>query len=354
MTGVNGDYYLDTLSGDVYHKESGVWVFIENIKGTAGANGAQGIQGIQGVQGNPGVDGDDGAPGPNIVTTTTTTNLTGLLKGDGANVGASNLSESDLTDAVSKKHANTLDHAQNSDTDLDATFEATFEKNANKGAVSGYAGLDASQKVPTANLGGSGAGSTNYLRGDQTWVVPPMPLLQYRRTGSTRERWFTLQTTCTAMTVSTALTADRIYAHPFLVPKAITLDKIAVNCTTLVAGGGLRLGIYSDSNGEPGALVLDAGTIDSSGTGVKTKDINQTLTPGLYWLAAASKSATHAFRVPAIAATINVFGVASTLPTGVGTHFYAAHAYGALPDPFPSPTEGTSLVYPAVFVRLSA
>jgi len=38
-------------------------------------------------------------------------------------------------------------HAQNNDNDLDPTFEATFEKVANKDAVSGYAGLDASQKV---------------------------------------------------------------------------------------------------------------------------------------------------------------------------------------------------------------
>jgi hypothetical protein len=156
------------------------------------------------------------------------------------------------------------------------------------------------------------------------------------------------------MTVSTALTANRIYAHPFIVAKTITIDRIAVNCTTLISGGGLRLGIYSDNNGEPGALLLDAGAVSTAATGVKTISISQQLTAGLYWLAAASSHATHAFRVPAIAATVNIFGVASTLPTGVGTHFYGSHTYGALPSTFPSPTEGTSLVYPAVFIRLSA
>jgi hypothetical protein len=156
------------------------------------------------------------------------------------------------------------------------------------------------------------------------------------------------------MTVSTALTANRIYAHPFVVPKTITLDRIAVNCTTLGTASNLRLGIYSDSNSEPGSLVLDAGAVDTTTTGVKALTINQQLTAGLYWLAAVSNNGTHAFRVPAIASTVNVFGVASTLPTGVGTHFYAAQTYGALPSTFPTPTEGTSLVYPAVFVRLSA
>jgi len=155
------------------------------------------------------------------------------------------------------------------------------------------------------------------------------------------------------MTVSTALTANRIYAHPLIVAKTITVDIIAVNCTTLIAGGGLRLGIYSDNNGEPGALLLDAGAVSTAATGVKTITITQQLTAGLYWLAAASSHATHAFRTPAIAATLNIIGVASTLPTGVATHFYAAHTYGALPSTFPTPTEGTTLIYPAVFIRLS-
>lgn len=43
-----------------------------------------------------------------------------------------------------------------------------FEDKGNKGAVSGYAPLDASQLVPVANLG-TGATAAKYLRGDQTW-----------------------------------------------------------------------------------------------------------------------------------------------------------------------------------------
>lgn len=201
--------------------------------------------------------------------------------------------------------------------------------------------------------------STEYMNGQGNWATPSggagtPDRSYYRRTGATRERWYTVATTATAMTVSTALTANRIYAHPFIVPKTITLDRIAVNVTTLVASGQLRLGIYSDSNSEPNSLILDAGTVDTSTTGVKTITINQQLTAGLYWLVAASNSATHAFRVPAIASTINVCGVANTLPTGVMTHYYATFTYGTLPSTFPTVTEGTSLVYPAIFVRLSS
>jgi len=62
--GVDGDYYLDTDNGDVYHKESGTWVLIGSIKGATGP------------------------AGPNDITTSTTTNLTGILEGDGSHVGA--------------------------------------------------------------------------------------------------------------------------------------------------------------------------------------------------------------------------------------------------------------------------
>jgi hypothetical protein len=50
---------------------------------------------------------------------------------------------------------------------------AATEKTANKGAASGYAPLDTSSKVPTTNLGGSGADATKFLSGDQTWTTLP-------------------------------------------------------------------------------------------------------------------------------------------------------------------------------------
>jgi len=44
-----------------------------------------------------------------------------------------------------------------------------YQLRSEKGAASGYAGLDAGTKVPTAQLGSGTANSTSYLRGDQTW-----------------------------------------------------------------------------------------------------------------------------------------------------------------------------------------
>lgn len=41
-TGVNGDFYLNISTGDVYQKVSGTWLLIENIKGPAGTASAAG------------------------------------------------------------------------------------------------------------------------------------------------------------------------------------------------------------------------------------------------------------------------------------------------------------------------
>lgn len=54
----------------------------------------------------------------------------------------------------------------------DAEHTPAYEKIANKGVANGYAGLDAGTKVPTAQMGGAGADSTKFLRGDQSWAVP--------------------------------------------------------------------------------------------------------------------------------------------------------------------------------------
>jgi len=55
--GLNGDYYLNDLTGDVYLKSSGTYSIVANITGPAGSAGATGSAGTNGTNGTNGVDG---------------------------------------------------------------------------------------------------------------------------------------------------------------------------------------------------------------------------------------------------------------------------------------------------------
>jgi len=81
------------------------------------------------------------------------------------------------------------------------------------------------------------------------------------------------------------ISQNYIYALPFHVPITQSFDRIAIHVATEVTGGAIRLGIYND-NGDcyPSSLLLDAGLVNTTTTGLKEIVINVTLSPGLYWL----------------------------------------------------------------------
>jgi hypothetical protein len=76
------------------------------------------------------------------------------------------------------------------------------------------------------------------------------------------------------------------FAEPFFVPVTTTFTAIDTYVITGgTSGSVIRFGIYADSGGRPGNLVLDCGSqpATSSSSPVEAT-ILQTLTPGLYWL----------------------------------------------------------------------
>lgn len=142
--------------------------------------------------------------------------------------------------------------------------------------------------------------------------------------------------------------------HPLDIGEAVTLDRIGIEVTTAAASSFCRLGLYADHGGKPGALLLDAGQVDASTTGVKEITISQALNPGVVWLAYVSQGGTPTVRrssselgLPGIgnatAATVSANPMAAMARTGVS---------GALLDPFGS-NQGGQVYQPRVIVRVA-
>lgn len=92
-----------------------------------------------------------------------------------------------------------------------------------------------------------------------------------------------------AVGTSSTLGVGTIRLAPWFVPNACVLSRIGAEIQTAgEAGSKLRLGIYSDDGtGQPGTLLLDAGTIAGDSNTVQEITINQAITPGMYWIGGA-------------------------------------------------------------------
>lgn len=134
---------------------------------------------------------------------------------------------------------------------------------------------------------------------------------------------------------------------PLPIADRTAVDRIACEVTSAgTTGAVVRLGIYED-NGEnnPGALLVDAGTVDATTTGVKELTISQTLEPGLYWLVAVNQGTPSTTPVLRYAASQAVPFLTDEVVnfTSPSTHCVVSNTMtGALPDPFGSSTRGTN------------
>jgi hypothetical protein len=143
---------------------------------------------------------------------------------------------------------------------------------------------------------------------------------------------------------TTASLADgTLCAHPFWVGQPMSFDRIGAEITTLIAASSVRLGIYADNGrGSPGALIVNAGTIDSSSTGAKELVIATNLQPGLYWPCVVPQGGAPTMR--AHNGTLFPVGAGSlATATGSGGIFSgvvtaAGAVPGALPASFPAIT----------------
>lgn len=160
-----------------------------------------------------------------------------------------------------------------------------------------------------------------------------------------------------AQTTQSIASANSMRAFPFFVPKTTKFDRIAIRVTT--AGTGTtpraRLGIYDDNgNVFPGNLVLDAGEVVVSATGVKELTIDVTLQGGkLYWLVLIGQDTTSLVVAATAAGDIfPIVGYESDLSGTPLSGWAVSQTYGALPATYPtgSPVSWT-LSVPLIALR---
>jgi len=98
----------------------------------------------------------------------------------------------------------------------------------------------------------------------------------------------------TALALGTiAAAANRLDYIPFIPARDITVDRLDIEVTTLIAASQARLAIYADNAGIPGAILRDgASVLDCATTGLKSATITAlAMTAGTtYWLAILSSS----------------------------------------------------------------
>jgi len=147
-----------------------------------------------------------------------------------------------------------------------------------------------------------------------------------------------------------SLSANTLIGVPIFIGGSQAVTEIGIEVTGAGAGGTvIRLGIYSDSGGVPGSLLLDAGTVAADSAAVKTIAITQTLDPGWYFLALNTDSAATV-RICNISIVPSILG-ASSSSAGSTVYYTRSLAYGALPATFGSVTRVTSGNCPRIWLR---
>lgn len=147
-----------------------------------------------------------------------------------------------------------------------------------------------------------------------------------------------------------ALTLNELYAAPFQVGNLCRFDRI-VSPSLAVASSLVRLGIYADDRGRPGALILDAGQVSCASAGNNAITIDVTL-KGVVWLAAVGQSVApslsrYGYHVNPLVGCVSPYG------TGGAIGYSQGSISGALPSTWGSTlTERAAAnVVPIVYLR---
>ena len=151
----------------------------------------------------------------------------------------------------------------------------------------------------------------------------------------------------TSSTTPVALSANTLYAVPFIVRESTQFGAISFHVTTSAAGNA-RLGVYRVVSGVPSLLVKDIGTVSTSTTGLKEISSAIVLPEGRYCLAIVTDVGISIYGSAANVDMMNFVGV-----TNVGNAeivMSRAFTFGALPSAFGAVAYASGTI-PNIFLR---
>jgi len=95
------------------------------------------------------------------------------------------------------------------------------------------------------------------------------------------------KTPTTTLTTTATTTVNTTHYTPIEFSQSVTLDRIAISTGSSFSGtASVRLGIFANSSGKPGNLILDAGTVAPTAASTSYAiTISQALSAGIYWVA---------------------------------------------------------------------
>lgn len=163
--------------------------------------------------------------------------------------------------------------------------------------------------------------------------------------------------------LSTGTTANRVWYAPFWCQEAHTFTGIGIYQSGSGVTGNARFGVFANSGGLPGALVIDAGVAAFPGsTGLRIVAASIALSARTaYWLAMVADAAlvvhslsANAADYPALTQSVisqGAFNPEYAALNGGGGMCYAALTYGALPSTATAPTADADNGPPLILLK---
>jgi hypothetical protein len=136
---------------------------------------------------------------------------------------------------------------------------------------------------------------------------------------------------------------NTLYHQPILLPDSVSISQITVGVNNAGSAGALvRLGIYlPGSDGLPGSLLVDAGTINGASATLQSISINETIS-GLVYLSAVAQVATCTTRSITTGSIPDYAAVGATTLMQNRQVFSETGVTGALPATAASPQTPTA------------